>query len=290
MGTQDLLVRDFGDPNQKKAESWYEYIARTKYEGSIYKALKWANSTFKLNLGLYSFDNDFKFGSNNKIVKGIDYSLPKKATIIKIKKRNWYKKDIDYWQQYGITLNRVKSKYISPISHFWINDTIINLSGKLAYAYPLGIHDNIFRYKIYQPFDEKFKWISNTHKNIIQNYNFIPDAGELLIIQSSFKDVLCMEELGYYSIAPNSENIFINKDIFLKLQKNWNKIIFFANNDWNKLNNPGLAYAKQHQDKYNIDIIHTPDGWSDISDYIKDNGLLEASNLIKKLINDIYPG
>ena len=66
------------------------------------------------------------------------------------------------------------------------------------------------------------KWKSNQ----IQGARRLPKyGGDLLIIQKSMKDVMCMYELGIIAIAPNSENLFLNDNQLEKVKNKFKRII-----------------------------------------------------------------
>ena len=66
---------------------------------------------------------------------------------------------------------------------------------------------------------------SNNDVYIGQNVQLPKDGGDLLIIQKSMKDVMCMYELGIIAIAPNSENLFLNDNQLEKVKNKFKRII-----------------------------------------------------------------
>jgi len=286
----DLLMKDWGDPNQLKPETWYQFLQRTKYysyNNSFIRCLAEVNEAFNLNLVKPRFDvicNKVLIKNVPKIQDNpIEVEIKIKA---KIKGNSIYysNEDLSYWKQYGISKKKLKEKLVIPITTYWINDKAINIGNYLAYAY-IGLGNNlkgIEAIKIYAP--NKY-WFGNTDKSLIFNKNFI-QPGELLIIQTSLKDIMCMEELGYINIiAPNSENTIFSTNIWTKLNTDYKHKIYFANNDFNKNPNPGIEYAKQWKEKYNISYIHTPDNTtSDISDYRKIYGEYKTKELLNNLL------
>ena len=280
-GYRGLIFRDWGDPFQDKSETWYTYIARTMYKGNVYSALKWANITFKLKLGFPSIiipnkDNGLKTYKND-IIKNIE-------TTIKVKRKPFDLKAIAYWNSFYIDIDKVKSKGIAQLSHYWINGKLYAVGDDLCFAYPLGVRNDTYRYKIYRPFSTLNKWRTNCNKEDVQNLHFLPKKGKLLIIQTSFKDILTIENFGYLSICANSENQWFTDVLWNKLKKNWEKILYFADNDYDKEINTGLINAKKYKSKYSIDFVTTPNGYSDISEYIHSLGISETRDFLKKTI------
>lgn len=146
-------------------------------------------------------------------------------------------------------------------------------------------------YKIYLPNgfrgNKDFKWVSNVNKKVIQNIEHIPKSGELLIIQSAYKDIMLLEELNssINALAFNGEGMWCSDKCWNELKKNWKHIVFFGNNDFSKKNNPGLRFCRQYAEKYKIPFVTTPDNTaSDISDYYKKYGIEKTNQLLRKIL------
>ena len=80
-------------------------------------------------------------------------------------------KDAKFWSQYLISKKTLIKFAVTPISHYWINDS--RFTCKLSYAYKIGN-----KYKIYSPYEE-VKWMSNTNSKQIQGYDQLPKQGIL---------------------------------------------------------------------------------------------------------------
>ena len=189
-----------------------------------------------------------------------------------------------------------------PLSTFWITNynkggirVKYDVTNELAYVYPFFKDDyGHLMSKISLHYGYKgnlnFKWISNVNKGVIQNIESIPKKGDLLIIQSSYKDICTMEILNkeLNVIAPNGEGIWFDDDTWKELRKNWRSIVLFANNDFEKKDNPGLAFAKKHSLKYNIPFISTQNfTTSDISDFYKKYGFRATKKFLNKTLDTI---
>lgn len=299
-----LYFKDFKDTMQPKAETWIQYVCRREglnadtKEGYL-KALDWINSAF--NLGLKPLGDSViveqKFKLNTNYVKP-NYEKETIKTKIEVKRSNWTIKDLEYWNQFGITKEWLIRKRIAPISHYWITNPkkgnmrkLFEVGHKLAFVYPYGKNENgVYIFKIYMPGSD-YKWVSNCGHDIIENWRFIKERKENLIIQSSFKDTIVMEIFrddhlvlpNYDIIAPIAEGIWF-RDWNL-IRSSYKKIVLYGNNDWDEKDNPGLAYARKWCKKYHIPFITNPD-WaraSDISDYRRDRGELRTLELLKDL-------
>jgi hypothetical protein len=300
-----LLISDFG---YKTGMSIYDYINEKHFQGlpgNFYKVLELIRSDFRINTIERANSRQGRTKKPIAYNKTIQNSnLPVKIEVKRQKFKgniHWSKEDIEYWKSYGISINKLESKGIAPLSKFWITnfnkDGIrkeFNVRNELCYVYPFfRSKEGFFMYKIYLPKGFKgnpdFRWISNVNKKVVQNIQHIPKSGDLLIIQSSFKDCMLMEELiDCNVVAPNGEGIWFDDETWYYIRKNWKNIILFGNNDSEKNDNPGLKFCKSHSEKYNIPFITTPDNTtSDISDYYKKYGLKKTQELLNNILTNI---
>jgi len=245
---------------------------------------------------------EFPIKYNEEVVNS---DLPVK---IEVKRRkfegnlHWTYQDEEYWESFGISIKKLEEKGIAPLETFWITNynkdgvrREYNLGYDLGFVYPFYRNSKgNFMYKLYLPLGFKgnkdFKWISNVNKKVVQNYQFLPKTGDLLILQSSFKDIMVMEELfpGLNIISFNGEGIWCENFVWEELKNRFSKQVLFANNDYTKKNNPGLTMARKHCLKYNIPFVCTPDGTtSDISDYYKKYGKEETIKFLNQVFYNI---
>ena len=285
-----LWYKDFGDPLQDKAYNIYQFIMR-KYSLSFVDTLLKINEDFNLGLG---------YNSKNKVIVpvkyNIDYTIKEKQdnTVSKIlvRKIKPKKRHIDFWSRYDIDSKDVPvlfDKYkISPISHFWLQDTpkvtdkmyVIN---DIGFTYDYYWHLGTLLRKIYLPKKSGSNFFTNCNTLITQGYDQLPKTGDLVFVTSSMKDVAVLDYNSYPSVAPSNENVFIQKHIFIDLKKRFKNVVIFYDNDFDKEQNWGKIYAKQHSEKFNIPYITLPDNTGkDPSDFSKKYGRKELSNVIKK--------
>ena len=280
----DLMFKDFGDPNFKKAISIIQYV-QYKYDLKYQAAINKIGIDFGLIKGDDISCSIVK--SKRKKIKR-EYKAPSNL-VIRIRKRDWSEYDKEYWGSYYIPTTLLERNQIYPISHVFYGSypPTEYSSNHLIYSYDYYWSNGIFRRKIYQPKSLTEKWRTNTDYTVVQNYPNIPkDGGDLLFIQSSYKDCMVMEQLGYYSVAPNNEGSWIPKYYWDKLKDRWNKLVIFWDNDWEKDENSGLIMAQNYGKEYNIPYITTPDikGITDISDYVRMYGIDKGKELVKELI------
>jgi len=253
-----LLYKDFAYPDHKFDCFGYVMAA---YNVSFYSALRIIDNDFGLNLASSKEEMAFTKGylgyqSKIKIEN-------KKVTIIKKKSRPWKRKDADFWSQYLISKKTLTKFAVSPISHYWINDS--RFTCKLSYAYKIGN-----KYKIYSPYEE-VKWMSNTNSKQIQGYDQLPNKGDLCIIASSLKDVMCLFEMGISAVAMQSEMQLPLRSTIEELKQRFKQVAVFYDNDFTNPNNPGQTMAKKIcKEYYPMKNILIPDEYQlkDPSDYV----------------------
>lgn len=305
----DLIVSDFG---LKIGMTIFDYIGYKYYgEGprNYIKGLNKIKKDYRLeNLSSPMFkDNELvskEIPKKHNIVMNVN-SLSVKLEVRRQRVKgeiHWSEQDIQYWKQFGISISKLEEKKIVPLSIFWITNYSkggirikYDVSKELAYVYPFFRDEyGHFMYKIYLPNgykgDTNFKWFSNVNKKVVQNIENIPKKGDLLIIQSSYKDICTMEVLlgNLPIVAPNGEGMWFDTEIWKYLRTNWKNIILFGNNDSEKEDNPGLNFARKHGLEYNIPFIALPDNTtSDISDYYKKYGKDKAKKILDTMMNNV---
>ena len=217
-----------------------------------------------------------------KVITDVYQSL---KTSIAVKRRNFCETDDAYWDKYCISRETLHRYNVQPISFFWINDIQQVLTySKISPMYAYKIFD---KFKIYRPLSttKKDKWRTNCSSIDLQGFEQLPENGELLIITKSLKDVMVLHELGYNSVALQSENDHLYKSIYNNLQKRFKRIVVFFDND-----RPGLEAAIKLCEKYNLDRINIDSSYhelyhvKDISDYICEFGKDSASILLESLL------
>ena len=272
--SNNLLYKDFGYPDH--TFNCFSYV-QFKYNVSFIDALKIIDCDFNLNLSSKKEESLFTMGYlgyNRKQPKYIE-----KQTIIQKKRRFWNKEDAKFWRKYLVSKKILNTFAVEPISHYWVNNNRFTCKS-ISYAFKFKN-----RYKIYSPYEEKNKWLSNTKKTDVQGYNQLPNKGERLIITSSLKDVMCLYSAGYSSIAMQSEMQIPNIELISELNERFNTIEILYDNDFNKENNPGQTMAKKICDLYGFKNIQIPNEFrsKDPSDLVNKIGNF---NELKNILND----
>lgn len=204
----------------------------------------------------------------------------------KIRKRDWEKHDLDYWNTYGISKEWLEFADIYPISHKIIVKDGINYlykADKYAYAYVEFKDDRTF-IKIYQPFNiNGFKWSGKHNKSILSLWRKIPQNGKILCICASMKDALCLwANTSIPSVAPQGEGYPLKPVVIEDLKKRYSKVfILFDNDETGVIDTYKLAESTGFQPLFLPNI----DGKKDISDLYAH---MNDRNRFKELILTLF--
>ncbi len=202
-----------------------------------------------------------------------------KKTVILIKPRNFNRKDLIYWNQYGITENQLTKDKVIPVELIKIikkdGTNRIITPYKPSYAYT-EFSPNV---KIYSPFNFKQdKWISNCKKNDIGNIsNLFLSKSNKLVITKSYKDCRVLRNYGVTSVWFQSEGVIPDNNILKTLLNSFDESVILYDND-----NAGILTSDKLIEtftnlNYKSKNIFIPNNWSkDISDlYKKDKSKVE---------------
>jgi hypothetical protein len=206
-------------------------------------------------------------------------SFAKTEVILKKRKRLWTRADANFWRQYLVSKQILLMFGVEPVSHFWVNSTRFTCKS-ITYAFRFKT-----RYKIYSPYEETNKWLSNTKKTDVQGYDQLPYKGERLIITSSLKDVMCLHAAGYNAIALQSEMQIPSDKLISELKTRFKTIDILYDNDFDKVTNPGQTMAVKICDLYGFNNICIPDSYQskDPSDLVKS---VSRFNELKNILNE----
>lgn len=256
--------------------------------GDFFNCFKYVKVKYMCNFNeaLTIISNDFNLLSSsikyNVIKNNIKHiysdiiAYKSKETIIKPFYRSWNIEDVKYWGKYSIDIDILNKYNVYPCKSVVINDSVYE-SYKSSLIYVYKFEEDM--YKVYRPLNDKYRWFSNTNKNVIQGINNLENKCNILIITKSLKDVICYRILGINAIAPQSETSIIGEDIMHKLKNISDNII--VNYDGDKT---GILASEQMCKKYNLNEFFI-EGYKDISDYIMNEGIIKAKEYINnKLI------
>lgn len=234
--------------------------------------------------------NDLTNNSNINIKKSITKPLVqiaiKEKSPLQVKVRNWAKHDIEYWQQFGITLDWLQYADVHPISHIiFTKDTskIVVPADKHAYVY-VEFKEGNTTYKIYQPYNQNgFKWLNNHDGSVVSLWTKLPETDDKLVICSSLKDALCLwSNLGIPAISPQGEGYKFSNHAISDLKSRFKHIYILYDND-----EPGIRDSNKLAEQTGFINLILPkiNNCKDVSDLYKSlNNKQQFINIIKKLI------
>ena len=273
-----LLFRDFAT---KEKGDCFVFVSRL-FGLDYYGALRKVANDFGL------IDSDIVGRKKKiKIPKDIDYK-DKSRVHIGIKMQEFTPRDIHFWEQFGINKSTLNRYNVFSCKFIFLNDLIIPVdnSKNPAYAY-LESKDEIYTYKIYQPYNKQLRFISNVDKSVWQGWTQLPKRGEKLIITKSLKDVMAITELtNIPSVSLQAETTDPKPHIVNELKKRFDKVYLLYDNDFNKEVNWGRKYGNELASKFQLNQIEIPDEYKskDFSDLVKNHGKEVSKSLIKSLI------
>jgi len=206
--------------------------------------------------------------------------LKNKNVNFKIKLRKWNDHDKSYWNQFKIKLNTV-NKIAKPVSSYKSDSNSFIFTTKYKYLIedPCYVYQFDSRVKLYQPYSDFNKWRSNTTTNNIFGYKELPHFDDILFIASGGKDMLCLWEMGFNAIAPQSESNKLSEAVINDIKCRFKNIYFIYDND-----PTGIEMSNKFAKEYTVNNIIIPkiNECKDIAELCKKIGL----NNTKQIINN----
>lgn len=264
-----LFFNDFAYPEYSGS---CFYIVRKKYSCDFWTALRIINRDFKLGLD-DGYIIDYTPVVFNSFARKTKSNINKRqSTNIKVKLMPFLPIDLEYWNQFGITQKTLIYYNVRAVFKAWVND---------KYFHKYTVKEPIYAYlfdkkiKLYRPYSKKEeKWRNNCLKSDIQGLKQLAETGNTLIITKSLKDVMCLYELGFHAIAPQSETPNFDEFILNDLKKRFKRIIVWYDNDAPGVRNSILLTEKIDAEYFNIPKELPKDPSDFLLDYEADN-LLE---------------
>lgn len=232
----------------------------------------------------------------NGIVHKYQNTGDKKVTFskdidLRCRRREWRDYDLEFWGQFGISKEWLEFGNIYPISHIFILDLVDDTSkiipaDKYAYVF-VEFKDSTESVKIYQPFNEIYKWRNKHDASVWDLWDQLPESGEELIITSSRKDALTLwENTGIPSVSLQSESYFPKEHVVQQLKDRFKRIYVLYDNDWKKEINTGKEKGQLLANTFNLVYLEIPKeaDEKDPSDIVKRYGVETLRKVIKILI------
>lgn len=282
----NLYYRDYGESSHYFSDI-FEYLM-FKYNSTFYEVLNIIASDFSLrDIKVNKELKELILESNQIKVE----KLIKQKAKIEIIPQNFNLIDYNYW--YGNYC--IDFKMLQEYDVFSAKTVILTKGDKRnifyyskvnpSYAYRFLDDYGNYSYKIYFPLskDKKFKWLfSGGSQTDIEGYSQLNLHGDLLILTKSMKDCMSYRNIGYDAISLQGEANKLDSELVYKLLKRFNKIIVNYDED-----EEGIKGSIRLKNQYGFNYFFI-DGSKDLSDYIKDNSLDKAKEMIKKKIKQLH--
>lgn len=250
---------------------------KAKYNLSTIEAIKQIDRDF--GLGYYS-EPKVSVMAAKELIK--EFKMPE-GTSKKIytKVKPWEQHELDYWKQYNISENVLKTLNIYAISKYWIQkgEELLLFSrqkDELLFDFNFGQG----HHKLYRPFGEdKVKWYSNTPTSVLMGYDSIDWVGDRLLITKGMKELAILRELNYPSIALQGETSFPDTQTAKTISSRFTKIYSIMDSD-----EPGRKATESLKNKFGYIPIYLPISteYKDLADLSRLKGLEYCNDLIKK--------
>lgn len=204
-----------------------------------------------------------------------------------IKSRKWNEDDVNYWNQFNISIDTLVKYNVIPVNSYK-SDSGESFKFSLRYKYNKinPCYAYVFRgkkstrVKLYKPLDKQYKWSGNINSDDIFGYEQLIDKGKELYICSGLKDLMCLHEMGYNAIAPQSESSKIKKEIIDELKTRFNNIIILFDND-NTGYEMSIKFAKEYDCYYKL--LPQITGIKDIAELVQYKQINKAKSIINNL-------
>jgi hypothetical protein len=192
-----------------------------------------------MNLALDEYDTPLVISMSPKPIReSKSYTTfqpekPQKTKPYSVVQQSFSAKELDFWQQYGITTEILRTYKVFSLKEFKSE----NHEGK-PFSFIASDNEPIFgfvskRYvKIYRPFSEiRFLYGGFLPENYCFGLEQLPAKGDTLFITGGEKDVLSLVSHGFHAICFNSETSNIPKHIIKKLSYRFKHIILLFDVD-----------------------------------------------------------
>lgn len=181
-----LLFVDFGEKHKTSTHRSCFRMVADEFNVSISGAIRIICNEFSLSTNI----NDYASTYNNNTYSSSNSELEEKEgveTDINYRPKPISKLDIIYWSGFIIKPIHLIEDNVFVTNRFTVKKPgeVLKVINVYKYCYVI---DFIHHKKIYQPYSEKYRFITNCNENDIGNIDSLPATGDELIIQKAYKD------------------------------------------------------------------------------------------------------
>lgn len=208
--------------------------------------------------------------SSNKVAKIIKRTpLVKQERVIKIIAIPYTAQHLEFWAKYGVIEAELKENDVFAVDEMSINDWVVpKADNNIRFAYLAKGTEKSYL-KIYSPYDKEWKWVSSVPMEYIYGLNELPHMSKTLLIVKSQKERIIAKKIFSDVIAIGAENTgAINKEIITQLKVQYDRILYFGDND-----KPGLKFC-EYMTAIGAESFHFPENFivkfsiKDIADFV----------------------
>lgn len=216
------------------------------------------------------------------------YTYEKKdstPTIITPEYKLYDRRDRIYWNQFIISVEDLEEDNVHSVRKFFLSSKKGNRWIK-PYNLCYDI-DFIDAHEIYQPYNSKYKWITNCDEDHIGNFDNLPPTGDHLFVEKSYKDHRTLRNLNkeFNVIWFLNEGCIPSMHILTNISFRFQEIIFFYDNDI-----AGIEAAIKLVNIMNgirpssARMIYLPVGPKNISDLVKKEGRSDTLKILNSIL------
>lgn len=273
-----LRFKDFGNGSNLN----FLDVVMAQNSCSYYKAIQIIANDF----GIVKSANEASKKLSKPIYSG-EIIDDKEPCDIKVEIKEFTPKELLWWEDFGITEALLKEGKVYSIKSVFLNNIPSYFSTEKCpiYGYFLGHEEGRELWKIYFPTKTKYRFLLNTSR--LQGTHMLPKTGDLVIITKSMKDILTLRSMGFYAIAPQSENSYPKKEQMETLQKRFKRVLIMLDND-----RPGMKAMATLRKMFRTLFYWIP--WcfkvKDISDFYKRYGKNQTIEFLNEMLRKIENG
>ena len=221
-----------------------------------------------------------------KKIKLVESLKEKESCKIQVQIKDYSDKELEWWNQFGISKRLLKKYHIYSLKHIFLNGELKFTSSENnpIYGYYFGKDKNgEEKWKCYFPMRTEFRFLNNLSKKVLQGYHQLPKTGDLLVITKSMKDVVAMYGFGIAAVSPNSETLFIGDKKLDEFKKRFKHILVLYDSDRAGKHNMWLI-RKQYPE---LNYYCLPNYLEkDFTDTIKAIGVNKMKDYITEFLNN----
>lgn len=244
-----LLFNDFGSPDSGTVVDFvYKYYREVLKITTTTEFL----SRFRSDFYNIQAESNLISPASIKNFKKAHFNRNTKEFKLEVKIRPFTNVDLNYWSNFGIRKSTLQLFNVFPIAHYFINGKGFK-ADSIAYVY-IETKDDVLSFKIYQPLNKSFKWISNTNFSVHQGYRQLPAKGSLMIITKSLKDVMSIRDVtGIPAIGVQGEKSRIKDTVLAEYLDRFTEVICLFDND-----SAGIELSEFYEKYYKLPYMLLP--------------------------------